>query len=166
MPPSYSLNAKSMLYLVSFVCFQTDLMRPTSCTSGIGPNKVTSFSLSQENEMFPANRIASVDKPADVRHPHRLCCPLRSKRAWERPSERHVGEKRGDASLPVLSSPLCVSVPSSSVTASLPRRRRAARRGAPVFQPGRHVQGDGRVPGRPCSFPGGEQLGGGGLGAQ
>lgn len=147
------LKGKWMLELISLVCLQTDLMRLTSCTSGIGLNMVKSFSGKPDCWSWYACRN---------QWPLFL---VRAKCAFERPSERDVREKWGDASVSLLSSPLSVSVPSSSVTLSLPQYL-AAWRGAPVFQPGWHIQRIGRVPGRPSAFLGGEQLGEGGLWTQ
>lgn len=94
-----------------------------------------------------------------------FCILPRSQRPREHPSKRHVREKRRDASVPLFSSLLSLPLPSSPVPLPVPQSSASGGR-APVLHPGRHIQRTGRVPGRPSPLLGGEQLGGGGPGAQ
>lgn len=94
-----------------------------------------------------------------------FCILPRSQRPRRHPPERHVREKRRDAPVPLLSSLLSLPLPSSLVPLPLPQSSASGGR-APVLHARWHIQRAGRVPGRPSPLLGGEQLGGGGLGAQ
>lgn len=93
------------------------------------------------------------------------CLPPRSQRPREHPPERRVREERRDAPVPLLSTLLSLPLPSSPVPLPLPQSSASGGR-APVLHTGWHIQRAGRVPGRPSPLLGGEQLGGGGPGAQ
>lgn len=114
------LKGKWMLELISLVCLQTDLMRLTSCTSGIGLNMVKSFSGKPDCWSWYAcrNMWPSLD-PLSCQSKMCLRAPVR---AW---CQREVG---GRLHITPLLAPLCLSpiLVCHTITPTIPCRMKGS----------------------------------------